>query len=97
MTKDPSTKEYWDKVSDVLDELQLEEDNELVETGITSSGAALHITADLDGNSITFERDKTAKEWLTDHRKTADGRTVGQMNRDFLHRRLDEWINQLAN
>lgn len=44
------------------------------------------------GEYIYFERGDGFKALLTNSLKIADGRTVGQAERDAMHEKLDAWI-----
>jgi hypothetical protein len=42
---------------------------------------------------IEFSASKGFGSLLTNPRKTDNGQTIGERNRDLLHRRLDEWLD----
>lgn len=35
-------------------------------------------------------------DWITDPRLTEDNKTIGQMNREFLHKRLDDFLDRIS-
>lgn len=47
-----------------------------------------------DGEYIHFKRGDGFKRGLSNTLKIADGRTVGQAERDALHEKLDAWIEE---
>lgn len=47
-----------------------------------------------DFSYLRFERGEGFKAGLTKPLKIADGRTVGQAERDAMHEKLDAWIEE---
>lgn len=68
------------------------------ETHLSGLGLGLAISYEVrtakDFSYIRFERDTGFKAGLTKALKLADGRTVGQAERDAMHEKLDAWIEE---
>ena len=57
------------------------------------AGISVLIKTQKDMSAISFEIKDLIQEWLTNPLKIADGRTIGQANRDSLHERLDKLLD----
>ena len=62
--------------------------------GVSYKGFGLSVNTMHDGTTITFTSGDVIKYILTDPRITDNGKSVGQRNIDWLHEKLDEWINK---
>jgi hypothetical protein len=70
-------------------------DEEVHLTGFAQPAAVSYsIVTAKDFSSICFERGDGFKAGLTKGLKIADGRTVGQAERDAMHEKLDAWIEE---
>lgn len=56
-------------------------------------GVVYNVITAKDGGYINFKRGDGFKKGLTNPLKIADGRTIGQAERDDLHKKLDTWID----
>jgi hypothetical protein len=59
---------------------------------VGSATASVSTAKDL--SYVKFEAREGFKKTLTKDLKIADGRTLGQAHRDWLHAKLDEWIEE---
>lgn len=59
-----------------------------------SGQVAFSISTAKDFSYIKFETGPGFKKSLTNPLKIADGRTVGQAEKDSLHEKLDQWIDE---
>ena len=53
-----------------------------------------HVVVTIEPLELTFTRSKEFPAMLVDQLTTDDGRTVGQRNQDWLHSKLQEWIDE---
>jgi hypothetical protein len=58
--------------------------NDVLRTGLHTSG---------DEAELILKKDAGFYEWINDEMSLADGRTVGQANRETMHRLLDAWLD----
>lgn len=58
------------------------------------SGVAYRIRVMNDLSSFIFEPFELFKDEMTSSQLTADGRTIGQVSRDRIHEKLEEFINK---
>ena len=73
----------------------MKEDTETHLTGFGQpTGVSYEIRTARDGEYIYFRRGDGFKRGLSNPLKIADGRTVGQAERDALHEKLDAWIEE---
>jgi hypothetical protein len=61
--------------------------------GITYEGTAVCFTRTKDNLRFTVEKDKCFDNWLADPRMTAQGKPIGVLNRQMLHERLDQFLD----
>ena len=61
------------------------------EVGITIGGVA--VTVSTSGTAFRVEHHKIFKEWINNPLLTDNGQTVGQRNREWLHKKLDSFID----
>jgi hypothetical protein len=68
------------------------------ETHLSGFGHPLGVSYELrtakDYSYITFTSGDGFKQGLTNPLKIADGRTIGQAERDAMHEKLDAWIEE---
>ena len=62
--------------------------------GVSHKGVGLSVNTIHDGTTITFTSGGVIKDILTDPRITDNGKTVGERNIEWLHEKLDDWINK---
>ena len=62
--------------------------------GVSYKGVGLNVNTRCDGSTITFTSGDIIKDILTDSRITDNGKSVGERNIEWLHEKLDEWINK---
>ncbi len=60
---------------------------------VIPKGIAVSVKTDKDFSMLVISKDKAFEEWITDCRMTTDNKTVGETNRDWLHKKLDSFIN----
>ena len=74
----------------------MKEDTETHLTGFGPPAPAIsyHISTAKDFQYISFTRGDGFKAGLTKPLKIADGRTVGQAERDAMHEKLEAWIEE---
>ena len=71
----------------------MNEDTETHLSGFAQPTAVSYeVRTDRGGEYIHFKRGDGFKQGLTNPLKIADGRTIGQAERDAMHERLDAWI-----
>ena len=72
--------------------------NEESETHLTGfaqpTAISYEVLTDRGGEYIHFKRGDGFKAGLTNPLKIADGRTIGQAERDAMHEKLDKWIEE---
>jgi hypothetical protein len=61
------------------------------------NGLSVLVTTQKDMSAIKFQIGEDIQGWLTNPLKVADGRTIGQKNRDSLHERLDALLDHHLN
>ena len=76
-------------------EKQMKEDTETHLSGFGQPlGISYEVVTAKDGSYINFKSGDGFKRGLTNPLKIADGRTVGQAERDAMHEKLDAWIEE---
>lgn len=68
--------------------------NEDTETHLTGYPFSYEVATAKDFSYIRFTRGEGFKQGLTKALKIADGRTIGQAERDAMHEKLDAWIEE---
>jgi len=61
--------------------------------GTLANGVGMTITS--SNNKIVFEAGEDANLWLHNLDLADDGRTIGEMYRNVLHKRLSDWIERV--
>lgn len=63
------------------------------ETEVAMSANGLAVVVKKVGREVTFTFLEPAEEWLNNPQKTKKRKTLGELNREWLHEKLDEFIN----
>ena len=67
----------------------------LVRYGISDiKGDVIGVAIDQEDKFIKFSAGGAIKQTLTDPLMTENNKSIGQRNIDWLHEKLDEWINK---
>jgi hypothetical protein len=61
------------------------------EAGISYGGVTC--TVSLSPTELKITVGEAFEAWITDNELTIIGRTVGQLNREYLHEKLEQFIN----
>lgn len=74
----------------------MKEDQEVHLSGFAAPAPAItySIATAKDNSYIRFDRGEAFKAGLTKELLLADGRTVGQAERDAMHEKLEAWIEE---
>jgi hypothetical protein len=66
--------------------------------GINNGANGCAVTVAYEDNVITFTVGSKVKQALNNPRITDNGKSIGERNIEWLHEKLDDWINkQLGN
>jgi len=70
--------------------------NEVLLAGFGSNNDPIGygVSVDYEDRVITFTAGSSIKQVLTDPLMTENNKSIGQRNIDWLHEKLDEWINK---
>lgn len=63
--------------------------------GINDGATGYAVTVAYEDKVITFTVGSKANQALTDPKITDNGKSVGDRNIEWLHAKLDDWINKL--
>ena len=64
------------------------------EVGLSFAGIPFTVSTHTDWSEITFNVGPEFRMTLSDKRELANGMTVGESQRAYLHRKLEEWIQE---
>lgn len=63
------------------------------ECAMDGSGPDVLVTLDVTDLTLTVTKGNSFNGWANNPTLTSDGKTIGELNRSYLHRRLDEFLN----
>jgi hypothetical protein len=61
--------------------------------GVSYEGQSIYMSRTKDNKTFTIQKEECFDKWIADPRITTEHKTIGELNRQTLHLRLDQFLD----